>query len=113
MAVTVKNVVCWDVSPCGSCSNQRFGGTYRLHLHGENNQRTKNTLAIASNCSTLQRINHSMKKGEAAVSVIVFFRYCRYDRPLLCSGFYRTLLIWEVTTMAKYDMQGRGRGGGC
>jgi hypothetical protein len=25
MAVTVKNVVFWDVTPCGSCKNRRFG----------------------------------------------------------------------------------------
>jgi hypothetical protein len=27
MAVTMKNGVFWDVMPCGSCKNQRFGGT--------------------------------------------------------------------------------------
>jgi hypothetical protein len=26
-AVTMKNGVFWDVTPCGSCKNQRFGGT--------------------------------------------------------------------------------------
>jgi hypothetical protein len=25
----MKNAVFWDVTPCGSCKNQRFGGTYR------------------------------------------------------------------------------------
>jgi hypothetical protein len=24
-AVTMKNVVFWDVTPCGSCKNRRFG----------------------------------------------------------------------------------------
>jgi hypothetical protein len=28
----MKNVVFWDVGLCRSCVNQRFGGTYRLHL---------------------------------------------------------------------------------
>jgi hypothetical protein len=27
MAVTMKNGVFWDVTPCGSCKNRRFGGT--------------------------------------------------------------------------------------
>jgi hypothetical protein len=27
MAVTMKNVVFWDVTPYGSCKNRRFGGT--------------------------------------------------------------------------------------
>jgi hypothetical protein len=26
-AVTMKNVVFWDVTPCGSCKNRRFEGT--------------------------------------------------------------------------------------
>jgi hypothetical protein len=26
-AVTMKNGVFWDVMPCGSCKNRRFGGT--------------------------------------------------------------------------------------
>jgi hypothetical protein len=28
-AVTMKNGVFWDVMPCGSRKNRRFGGTYR------------------------------------------------------------------------------------
>jgi hypothetical protein len=31
MVVTTKNAVFWDVMPCGSCENQRFEGTWRLH----------------------------------------------------------------------------------
>jgi hypothetical protein len=33
-AMTVKNVVFWDVALCRSCVNRRFGGTYQLHLQG-------------------------------------------------------------------------------
>jgi hypothetical protein len=25
-AVTMKNGISWDVTPCGSCKNRRFGG---------------------------------------------------------------------------------------
>jgi hypothetical protein len=32
--VTMKNVVFWDVAPCRSCVNRRFGRTYRFHLQG-------------------------------------------------------------------------------
>jgi hypothetical protein len=34
MAVTMKNAIFWDVAPCRSSVNRRFGGTYRLHLQG-------------------------------------------------------------------------------
>jgi hypothetical protein len=33
-AVTMKNVVFWDVALCSSCVNRRFGERYRLHLQG-------------------------------------------------------------------------------
>jgi hypothetical protein len=33
-AVTMKNVVFWDVALCRSCVNRRFGGKHRLHLQG-------------------------------------------------------------------------------
>jgi hypothetical protein len=31
MAVTMKNAILWDVTPCGSCKNGDFGGTYHFH----------------------------------------------------------------------------------
>jgi hypothetical protein len=34
----LKNVVFWDVTSRGSCKNQRFGGTYRLHHQGDKNR---------------------------------------------------------------------------
>jgi hypothetical protein len=30
----MKNAVFWDVTPCRSCVNRRFGGTYPHHLQG-------------------------------------------------------------------------------
>jgi hypothetical protein len=33
-AVTMKNVVFWDVEPYKYCLNRRFGWIYRLHLQG-------------------------------------------------------------------------------
>jgi hypothetical protein len=33
----LKIGVFWDVTPCGSCKNRRFGGTWRLlHQDGKN-----------------------------------------------------------------------------
>jgi hypothetical protein len=37
--------------PCGCCKDRRYGGMYRLHHQGKNNQRTKNRFEIVSNCS--------------------------------------------------------------
>jgi hypothetical protein len=38
------SAVFWEVMPCGSCKNRRFGGTYRLHHQGEKNQRAGNNV---------------------------------------------------------------------
>jgi hypothetical protein len=36
LAVTMKNGVFWDVTPCGSCKNRRFGGTQRPYQDDKN-----------------------------------------------------------------------------
>jgi hypothetical protein len=28
-------IIFWEMTLCGSYKNRRFGGSYRLHLHGE------------------------------------------------------------------------------
>jgi hypothetical protein len=33
-----KNGVFWVVTPCGSCKNRRFGGTWRLLHQGDKNR---------------------------------------------------------------------------
>jgi hypothetical protein len=35
-------VVFWDITPCGSYKDLRFGGIYRLHHQGEKNERARN-----------------------------------------------------------------------
>jgi hypothetical protein len=38
-AVVMKSTIFWDITPCSPLSvNRRFGGTYRLHLHGRKNK---------------------------------------------------------------------------
>jgi hypothetical protein len=49
----LKNAVFWDVTPCGSCKNRRFRGSYRLHMTRIGELRT--ALAVTSNRSTQQR----------------------------------------------------------
>jgi hypothetical protein len=33
-AVTMMIIIFWEMTPCGSYKNRRFGGSYRLHLQG-------------------------------------------------------------------------------
>jgi hypothetical protein len=41
----MKNAVFWDMAPCGSSENRRFGGTYRLHHQSEKDQRAWNNVS--------------------------------------------------------------------
>jgi hypothetical protein len=36
--LSLKNGVFWVVTPCGSCKNRRFGGTWRLFHQGGKNR---------------------------------------------------------------------------
>jgi hypothetical protein len=38
MAVTMKTGIVWDITPCGSCKNRKFGGTLPLHHQGDKHQ---------------------------------------------------------------------------
>jgi hypothetical protein len=41
----MRKAVSWDVTPCGSCKNQCFGGTYRLYHQGDKNRRAGNKVS--------------------------------------------------------------------
>jgi hypothetical protein len=42
----MKAAVSWDIAPCSPYMNQRFGGTYYLHLQGgESDERETSVLA--------------------------------------------------------------------
>jgi hypothetical protein len=38
----IKYALFWDVTPCGSCKNRYFGGTWRLLHQGDKNRWTRN-----------------------------------------------------------------------
>jgi hypothetical protein len=42
----MKNATFWDVAPCGSSNNRRFGGTCRLFLQNRKNTRERKALGI-------------------------------------------------------------------
>jgi hypothetical protein len=44
-AMTMKNGVFSDVTPCGSCKNRRFGETSCLHHQGDKNRRNRNNVS--------------------------------------------------------------------
>jgi hypothetical protein len=67
-AVTMKNGVFWDVTPCGSCKDRRFGGTWRLLHQGEKIGELGTTQAETSNRRTLLGIS-SQRTSVASCSL--------------------------------------------
>jgi hypothetical protein len=51
----MKNGVFWDVMPCGSCKNRRFGGTSSSFIKVTRIGELGTTLAATSNRRTLRR----------------------------------------------------------
>jgi hypothetical protein len=47
-AVTMKNAVFWDMAPCRSCMNRRFGGIYRLHLQCRKSSKEERAWVVAA-----------------------------------------------------------------
>jgi hypothetical protein len=64
----------WDVTPCGSCKNWRFGGTYRLCHQGYNNRRARN---VSSN----KQPKHADKKYYVSSEKSVLTRFTRRNIP--------------------------------
>jgi hypothetical protein len=57
----MKNGVFWVVTPCGSCKNRRFGGTWRPFIRVTKIGELGTTLAVTSNRRKL-RSYYSKKK---------------------------------------------------
>jgi hypothetical protein len=55
----VKNGVFWDVTPCGSCKNWLFRGTWRHHHQGDKNRWTRN-VAIAASVASYSYVPSSL-----------------------------------------------------
>jgi hypothetical protein len=68
-AVTMKNGVFWDTTPCGYCKNRHFGGTsffIRVTRIGE----LGTTLAVTSNRRTLRVFLRSMSQLLVTANVV-------------------------------------------
>jgi hypothetical protein len=58
----MKNVVFWDVMPCGSCESRRLGGTYRRHHEG------------SSEMTVITRVTRRQSRGDG----ILHSHSCEY-----------------------------------
>jgi hypothetical protein len=46
--IMVMIIIFWEMTPCGSYKNRRFGGSYRLHLQGDECEQVQSE--IVSSC---------------------------------------------------------------
>jgi hypothetical protein len=64
---SIKNDVSWYVRPCGSCANQRFGGTIASVIRVTRIGELGITLAVTSNRS---KLSHSVRSQKTAIFVV-------------------------------------------
>jgi hypothetical protein len=60
----MKNIVFWDVVPCGFNINRRFGETYPLHLQGGSNNASEEKCYTVANRLTTSRSQISLLLSE-------------------------------------------------
>jgi hypothetical protein len=101
-AVTMKNALFWDVKPCGSCRNRRFGGTYRLHHQDEKNRRARNVSGnqLATIILTKSNIKRIQLLLENVCTVMEFRRepFCTGCTTSPCGGTTGALQCCSVGT---------------
>jgi hypothetical protein len=68
---TQKNAIFLDVTLCGSCKNQHFGGIYCLHYQAEKNQQARNT--VSSNFFFIRSILQLLVTANVVTSWLILF----------------------------------------
>jgi hypothetical protein len=85
------SVVFWDVAPCRSYVNRRFGGTYRLHLQGTEEPAADDSRRYEPRRPRYSVPSHSFLDAGTLALFLVSFSYnsaATCSRWLLACGFF-------------------------
>jgi hypothetical protein len=76
--LNIKNGVFWVVTPCGSCKNRRFGGTWRLLHQGDKNRRLLVAACVVPSAPIFVTL---MKEAPGSSETSVLSRATRRNNP--------------------------------
>jgi hypothetical protein len=96
---TMKNAVFWEVAPCRSCVNRRFGGMYRLYLLGikirERGNSVSRWLQIAVTAVKTSNLTYIIR-----IHIMFFWNITQCD---LVGGYPRFTGTFTLNTLAAYS----------
>jgi hypothetical protein len=73
----MKTSVFWDLTPCGSCKDRRFGGKYNLHRQGITNRLLVTANVVPSSSIIVTLMMQTIRSSETSV----FIRVSRHHIP--------------------------------
>jgi hypothetical protein len=108
-AVTMKNAVFWDVTPCSSCVNWRFGGTFHFQLQRRKiRERGTGVLSLGWENKFGAKIKREGQTDRQTdcdsitnITNIIFYdalQFCRRNS----SGAQECLITWEGLSREKF-----------
>jgi hypothetical protein len=71
----MKNAVFWDVTPCRSCVNRRFGGTYHVHLRGRKIRERGTNVAADVDSHKIYTASHPRRRLSSMLHLCNLVKY--------------------------------------